>query len=80
MFGQQGMHSYPSFTVTQSFEKYQTFLCDFVEIKRNGFQQFAVSLDKLTYGYYKPLLDQMEKQVNQLAGEMSASIKKNYMK
>ena len=50
--------------ISEVIKKNQDFVCEFIDIKTNGFHQFALSLDKLTYSFWKPLLNLMEENVN----------------
>lgn len=56
-------------------EKQQQFLCDFVDIKAEGWRKFSRSFNNLTYGFWAPCTIPMDKAVEQLAESMKLTIK-----
>ena len=62
-------------TITDVVEKNQQFLCEFVNLKRNGFHHFSKAVNELTAGFWKPMLDQADQQVTNLADSMKLCIK-----
>ena len=72
------LHLYPPLnmpTITDVVEKNQQFLCEFVNLKRNGFHHFSKAVNELTAGFWKPMLDQADQQVTNLADSMKLCIK-----
>lgn len=70
------LHYYqPVFNINTVIEKQQTFLCEFVDLKRNGWNHYSKALNNLTYDFYKPWLDEADKQVSNLADSMKLVIK-----
>lgn len=70
------LHYYqPVFNINTVIEKQQTFLCEFVDIKRNGWNHYSKALNNLTYEFWKPWLDEADKQVSNLADNMKLVIK-----
>jgi len=72
------LHLYPPLTmptITDVVEKNQQFLCEFVNLKRNGFHHYTKALNNATYGFWKPVLDQADQQVTNLADHMKMCIK-----
>ena len=72
------LHLYPPLTmptITDVVERNQQFLCEFVNIKRNGFHHFSKAVNDLTHGFWKPVLDQADQQVTNLADHMKLCIK-----
>lgn len=65
----------PVFNINTVIEKHQTFLCEFVELKRNGFHHYTRALDNLTYMFWQPWLLEQEKAIDQLADQMKQLIK-----
>lgn len=61
-------------SIKTSIEKQQKFLCEFVDIKRNGWRHYSNALNELTYNYYKPLMNKLDEQVEELAKNMKAVI------
>lgn len=65
----------PVFNINTVVENQQTFLCEFVDIKRNGWNHYSKALNNLTYDFWKPWLDEADKQVNNLAESMKLTIR-----
>ena len=42
-------------TITDVVERHKTFLCEFVDLKRNGWFHYSKALNTLTYGFWSPL-------------------------
>ena len=71
-------HLYPQFTmptITDVVNKNQQFLCEFVNLKQNGFHHYTKALNELTGGFWKPVLDQANQQIDKLADDMKLTIK-----
>lgn len=60
--------------INTSIEKQQKFLCEFVDIKRNGWRHYSTAFNELTYNYYKPLMNKLDAQVEDLAKNMKEII------
>lgn len=60
-------------------EKYQKFLCEFVDIKRNGWRHYSIAFNDLTYNYYKPVMDKFDQQVEDLAKTMKSVIREKVL-
>ncbi len=56
-------------------EKQQKFLCEFVDLKRNGWNHYSQALNELTYDFYRPLLDRLDRDVGDLAENMKTVIR-----
>ena len=61
--------------INTSIEKQQKFLCEFVDIKRNGWRHYSTAFNDLTYNYYKPLMTKLDTQVEELAENMKTAIR-----
>ena len=62
-------------TITDVTNKNQQFLCEFVNLKQNGWHHYSKALNDLTYGFWKPVLDQADDQVDKLADHMKLCVK-----
>lgn len=60
--------------IKTSLEKQQKFLCEFVDLKRNGWRHYSTAFNELTYNYYKPVMNKLDEQVDELAKNMKAVI------
>lgn len=69
----------PTFNINTCTEKQQKFLCEFVEIKRNGWMHYTRAYNELTYNFWKPLTDQQDAFVNDLAENMKSFIKAKHV-
>lgn len=56
-------------------EKQQKFLCEFVDLKRNGWNHYSQALNELTYDFYRPLLKKCDAHVADLAENMKTVIR-----
>jgi hypothetical protein len=61
--------------IKTSIEKQQKFLCEFVDLKRNGWRHYSTALNDLTYNFYRPLLDRADAQVTDLAENLKTLIR-----
>lgn len=68
-------HLAPTYTITQATEQYQTFLCEFVDIKRNGFLHFTKAYNNLTYGFWGPVLKDADKYIENFAENLKLTIR-----
>lgn len=66
--------------ISEVVEKNQDFIADFVDIKTNGFDQYCQSLNRLTFNFWKPVLDNMNLSVKDLGMGMKMAIKYNPLK
>jgi hypothetical protein len=69
------MPNYFTPTINDVVAKGQHFLCEFVELKRNGYHHYTRALNDLTVGFWRPWLDESDKAVDQLADNMKLAIK-----
>ena len=70
------MYNYPPMpTITDVISKGQQFCCEFVDLKRNGFHHYTKALNNMTGGFWKPMLDQSDKQIADLADSMKLTIR-----
>ena len=65
----------PTFNIDTVTKQQQTFLCEFVDIKRNGFRHYVKALNNLTYNFWAPTLAQQEKSIDELAESMKFAIR-----
>jgi hypothetical protein len=65
----------PVFNIETVIEKQQTFLCEFVNLKRNGFHHYTKALNNLTYDFWKPWLDDADKNVSNYAEALKTTIR-----
>lgn len=63
------------YTIVDVAQKNQNFLCEFVNLKRNGYLHYTKSLDDLTYGFWGPWLKQSDKYIENLAEQMKSVIR-----
>lgn len=56
-------------------EKQQKFFCEFVDLKRNGWNHYSQALNELTYDFYRPLLNRLDQEVSDLAENMKTVIR-----
>jgi hypothetical protein len=61
--------------IKTSVEKQQKFLCEFVDIKRNGWRHYSTALNDLTYEFYRPLLKRLDQQVEDFAENLKTAIR-----
>lgn len=66
---------YPSFTINDLIEKNQQFLCDFINLKREGFLSYSKALNIYTYGFWSPWLKEADQSVINLAEHMKLCVK-----
>lgn len=62
-------------TIVDHTQKYQNFLCEFVNLKRNVYLHYTQALDALTSGFFSPLLRDSDKYIEDLAEKMKTSIR-----
>ena len=55
--------------------KQQQFLCDFVDIKAEGWRKFSSSFNQLTGGFWAPWMIPVDKAVEKLAEEIKLTIR-----
>lgn len=55
--------------------KNQQFLCEFVDLKQNGWNHYSKALNNLTYGFWAPWLRQADKNVANFADALKTTIK-----
>jgi hypothetical protein len=65
--------------INTSIEKYQKFLCEFVDLKRNGWRHYSTAFNELTYNYYKPVMNKFDTQVEVLAENMKSAIREKIL-
>lgn len=65
----------PVFNINTVIANQQTFLCEFIDIKRNGWLHYSKALNNLTYNFWKPWLDEVDTYVNNLAEHMKLTIR-----
>jgi hypothetical protein len=53
----------------------QTFFCEMVDLKRNGYLHLTKALNNLTYGFWRPWLDETDKYIENLAEDMKLTIR-----
>jgi len=70
----QPTYTFP-YTINDSMDKYTTFLCEFVDLKRNGYHHFTKAYDSLTYGFWAPWLKQSDQTVNNFADHLKLILK-----
>lgn len=68
-------YNQPVFNIETATKQQQSFLCEFVDIKRNGFRHYVKALNNLTYNFYAPMLEKQEKAVDELAETMKFAIR-----
>ena len=61
--------------ITSVIGKQQQFLCDFVDLKAEGWRKYSSSFNQLTNGFWAPWMIQADKAVEKLAEEMKLSIR-----
>ncbi len=64
-----------SYTINDVTDKYATFLCEFVDLKRNGYLHYTKAVDNLTYGFWGPWLRESDKVVSNFAEHLKLVIK-----
>lgn len=69
------LQNYPTYTINDVVGKYQTFLCEFVDLKRNGYHHYTKALNNLTYGFWNPWLLESDNQITKLAENMKSNIR-----
>jgi hypothetical protein len=62
-------------TITDLVAKQNTFLCEFVDLKRNGFHHYTKALDALTGGFWGPVLRNADDAITKLADDMKLTIR-----
>lgn len=60
-------------------KKQQQFLCDFVDLKAEGWRKYSCSFNQLTSAFWAPWMVQADRTVEQLANNMKAVIKFNIL-
>jgi len=65
--------------INTSIEKHQKFLCEFVEIKRNGWMHYTRAYNEMTYDFWKPWTERQDAFVNDLAENLKSFIKANHV-
>jgi hypothetical protein len=71
-------HLYPPLstpTITDVIEKNQQFLCEFVDLKRNGFLHYTKALNNYTYFFWSPWLNDADNYVKNLADNLKLTIR-----
>lgn len=66
---------YPSFTINDVIEKNQQFLCDFINLKREGFLSYTKALNNCTYGFWSPWLKEADQSIINLADHMKLCVR-----
>lgn len=66
---------YTPITITDVTKRNQQFLCEFVDLKRNGFHHYTKALNDLTYGFWSPVLKQQDKDISLFADTLKTFIK-----
>lgn len=56
-------------------EKNQLFLCEFVDLKRNGYHHYTKALNDVTYGFWGPWLKKSDEAITLFADELKRTIK-----
>lgn len=70
------LHYYePVLNINTVIEKQQTFICEFVDIKRNGWLHYSKAVNNMTGNFWKPWLDDADTYVNNLAEHMKLTIR-----
>jgi hypothetical protein len=70
------LHNFqPVFNINTVITNQQTFLCEFVDIKRNGWLHYSKALNNMTANFWKPWLDEADTHVNNLAEHMKLTIR-----
>lgn len=54
-------------TITDVTNRYVTFVCEFIDLKRNGYHHYTKAYDNLTYGFWGPWLRESDKTVSNFA-------------
>ncbi|NBP01943.1 MAG: hypothetical protein EBU90_17740 [Proteobacteria bacterium] len=62
-------------TITDVVGRYQTFLCEFVDLKKNGYHHYTKACDNLTYGFWGPWLRDSDTYVTNFADYLKLAIK-----
>lgn len=62
-------------TITNVIEKNQTFLCELVNLKKDGFHHYTKAFNSLTYGFWEPMLKQSDDLITKLADDMKLTIR-----
>jgi hypothetical protein len=70
----QAIYSFP-YTINDVMDKHTTFLCEFVDLKRNGYHHFSKAYDNLTYGFWGPWLKQSDTYVSNFAEHLKLTLK-----
>lgn len=65
----------PLITINDLVEKNQQFLCEFVNLKRDGFLHYTKALNNYTYFFWSPWLSDADTAVKNLAEHMKMCIK-----
>lgn len=70
------LHYYePVLNINTLIQKQQTFICEFVDIKRNGWLHYSKAVNNMTGNFWKPWLDDADTYVNNLAEHMKLTIR-----
>lgn len=62
-------------TINDVMAKNQQFLCEFVDIKRNGWMHYTKALNNLTGNFWAPWLSEADKNVASFADSLKLTIK-----
>lgn len=62
-------------TINDVVDRHKTFLCEFVDLKRNGWFHYSKALNTLTYGFWDPWLKESDKYIENLAEGMKTVIR-----
>lgn len=73
-WNQQPSYAFP-YTVVDVVDHYTTFLCEFVDLKRNGYHHYTKAYNNLTYGFWGPWLKESDKIVSNLAEHLKLTLK-----
>lgn len=70
----QAVLNFP-YTINDVMGKHTTFLCEFVDLKRNGYHHFTKAYNNLTYGFWSPWLKQSDTYVSNFAEHLKLTLK-----
>ena len=62
-------------TITDVSDRYQTFLCEFVDLKKNGYHHYTKAYNNLTYGFWEPWLKDSDTHITNFADHLKLAIK-----
>lgn len=69
------MPQYPTITINDVVEKNQQFLCDFINLKREGFLSYTKALNNYTNNFWSPWLKEADQYVINLADHMKLCVR-----